>query len=128
VKTFLSASQYATCLVDNRALLPEQYGYYVALGAVENFADELIASRYDTQVSNDPSNSFHYFEALKGISQMRESEQLQIQVMELMSLGAVTYDDVAQAYELFGLDPSGKRNLDEAASGMLTFCGFVLQV
>lgn len=119
MQSMLSVAQYPTAMTEARPLLPRQYGYYVALGAVENFSDELVSSRYDMQVGNDPTNSFHYFEALKGVSQLRESEQLQIRVMELMSLGAVTYDDVARAYELFGLDPQ-QRELDPTAVDAVT--------
>lgn len=88
-----------------------QFGAYVALGAVDDFSDTLIISRYEIQCQQDPVKAPYYFEALKTIAQQRRSEQLELKVMELMSLGSVTVSDLNNAYEKFYLTPDS--DLDE---------------
>lgn len=82
-----------------------QYGAFVALGAVEDFSDSLIIDRYETQRSQDPINAPHYFDALKSIAQLRSSEELEVKVMELMSLGVVAVSDLNAAYQKFSMTP-----------------------
>lgn len=82
-----------------------QYGAFVALGAVEDFSDSLITSRYEVQCQQDPANIPYYFEALKTIAQLRGSEELEVKVMELMSLGVIAVSDLNLAYQKFNLTP-----------------------
>lgn len=91
----------------------EQYGWYVALGAVETFGDDLILDRYQVQTINDSVNTPYYLESLRSIAQLRQSETLQMKVMELMSLGISSLSEVKDAYREFNLDiDSGE--IDEA--------------
>lgn len=90
-----------------------EYSHYVALGASEYFSDELIVERFQTQSQNDPSNTHYYMEALKHVAQTRNSEDLQIKVMELLSLGIVPLSDVNEAYAQFGIDTQSQNDLDE---------------
>uniref|UniRef100_A0A060T713 ubiquitinyl hydrolase 1 n=1 Tax=Blastobotrys adeninivorans TaxID=409370 RepID=A0A060T713_BLAAD len=85
-------------------LTDEQYGAYVALGATEYFNDDLLIERYRLQAMNDPERGHYYLEALRNIAQSQGSEELQVKVMELMSLGAVPLNEVQEAYDQFGLD------------------------
>lgn len=84
---------------------------FTALGAIENFSDNLIMSRYDLQSMNDPNNTPYYFDALKAIAQHRKSEELEFKLMELMSLGVVSLLDLSTAYKKFDLKVSD--NVDE---------------
>jgi ubiquitin carboxyl-terminal hydrolase 25/28 len=93
-------------------LTSDQYAQYVALGAVETFSDDLILHRYHLQSFNDPSSAHIYVEALKNVAQLRQSEFLEIKVMELLSLGAVTKSDVKDAYSQFSLNESDELNED----------------
>lgn len=102
----LSANNYLQSNMKKGAhMTSAQYGAFVALGAVEDFADSLIISRYEMQCQQDPLNTSYYFEALKTIAQLRGSEELEIKAMELMSIGVVAVSDLNAAYERFNLSP-----------------------
>lgn len=79
------------------------YHAYVVLGAVEDFSDSLIMSIYNYQCEQDPENTPFYLEALKSIAGGRHSEELEMKVMELMSLGSVPVSELNKAYERFSL-------------------------
>lgn len=109
----LSASNYPQSTMKRGASMSSaQYGAFVALGAVEDFADSLIVSRYEIQCQRDPSNTPYYFEALKSIAQQRGSEELEIKVMELMSVGVIAVSDLNAAYQKFSLSPENEVDED----------------
>ncbi|KAG5369142.1 Ubiquitin carboxyl-terminal hydrolase 2 [Yarrowia sp. C11] len=91
-------------------LLPRAYAQYVTLGVTENASDDVLISAYERLSGTDRVQAPYYFEALREAAQQRESEFLIMKVMELMSLGCASLDDVRQAFIKFGLD------MDEAES------------
>ncbi|AOW03531.1 hypothetical protein B0I72DRAFT_134627 [Yarrowia lipolytica] len=91
-------------------LLPRAYAQYVTLGVTENASDDILISAYERLSGSDRVLAPYYFEALREAAQQRESEFLIMKVMELMSLGCASLDDVRQAFIKFGLD------MDEAES------------
>ncbi|KAG5361211.1 Ubiquitin carboxyl-terminal hydrolase 2 [Yarrowia sp. E02] len=91
-------------------LLPRAYAQYVTLGVTENASDDVLISAYERLSGTDRVLAPYYFEALREAAQQRESEFLIMKVMELMSLGCASLDDVRQAFIKFGLD------MDEAES------------
>ncbi|ANB14284.1 Ubp2p [Sugiyamaella lignohabitans] len=88
----------------NSALSVSEFSHYIALGTVENFSDELIWERYNQQVLHDEKFTYLYLDSLRGIAQVRQSEDLEIRVMELYSMGIPTVNDAQQAYRTFNLD------------------------
>lgn len=91
-------------------LLPRAYAQYVTLGVTENASDDVLISAYERLSGSDRVLAPYYFEALREAAQQRESEFLIMKVMELMSLGCASLDDVRAAFIKFGLD------MDEAES------------
>lgn len=87
------------------------YHAYIVLGATEDFSDSLIISIYNYQCQQDPKNTPFYLEALKSIAGSRQSEDLEMKVMEIMSLGIVPVSELNKAYEKFGLMRDS--NIDE---------------
>ncbi|CAN6634670.1 ubiquitin carboxyl-terminal hydrolase 2 [Trichomonascus vanleenenianus] len=80
----------------------EVYVAFAVLGACEYFSDAMVFAWYQKQIESDPGNMPHYVDALKTIAQYRGSEELQIAVMEQMSLGAISQSDVEEAYQKLG--------------------------
>lgn len=91
-------------------LLPRAYANYVTLGVTEDVSDDIVVSAYERLSGSDRVLAPYYFEALRGVATQRDSESLVMKVMELMSLGCASLDDVRAAYVKFGLD------MDEAES------------
>ncbi|KAG5357980.1 Ubiquitin carboxyl-terminal hydrolase 2 [Yarrowia sp. B02] len=85
-------------------LLPRAYAQYVTLGVTENDSDDALISAYERLSGADRVLAPYYFEALREAAQQRESEFLIMKVMELMSLGCASLDDVRAAFVKFGLD------------------------
>ncbi|KAK9333250.1 hypothetical protein V1520DRAFT_271178 [Lipomyces starkeyi] len=91
---------------------------YASLGAVPDFSDALLLQTFDRQNACDPANSAYYLECLREISTARESEDLQIRVVEMQSLGALTRDDLRNAYAEFGIDDPDSLNDDSIIIGI----------
>ncbi|KAK9457645.1 hypothetical protein V1511DRAFT_494192 [Dipodascopsis uninucleata] len=93
---------------------PRTIGYYeptspmslrcASLGAIPDFSDSLLLQTFDRQNDCDPANSSYFLECLREISTIRQSEELQIRVVELQSLGLMTRDDLRNAYNELGVD------------------------
>ncbi|KAK9356050.1 hypothetical protein V1523DRAFT_402954 [Lipomyces doorenjongii] len=91
---------------------------YASLGAVPDFSDALLLQTFDRQNACNPANSAYYLECLREISTARESEELQIRVVEMQSLGALTRDDLRNAYAEFGIDDPDSFNDDSIIIGI----------
>ncbi|KAK9372232.1 uncharacterized protein V1513DRAFT_466843 [Lipomyces chichibuensis] len=91
---------------------------YASLGAVPDFSDALLLQTFDRQNACDPTNSAYYLECLREISTVRESEELQIRVVEMQSLGALTRDDLRNAYAQLGIDDPDSFNDDSIVIGI----------
>ncbi|KAK9248574.1 hypothetical protein V1506DRAFT_452209 [Lipomyces tetrasporus] len=89
-----------------------------SLGAVPDFSDSLLLQTFDRQNACDPANSAYYLECLREISTARESEELQVRVVELQSLGALTRDDLRNAFAEFGIDDPDSFNDDSIIIGI----------
>lgn len=103
INRILRCDSYPRPGIQISELTSTQYGAYVTLGAVEDFSDSLIISCFELQSMHDPSNKSFYFDALKVIAQHRNSEEIEMKVMELMSLGVISGSDLTSAYKLFNL-------------------------
>ncbi|ODQ66689.1 cysteine proteinase [Nadsonia fulvescens var. elongata DSM 6958] len=88
---------------DMRFVSSSEYSFYETLGAVEDMSDNLILECYNAQVFSDSKHSHHYMDALREISQSRQSDHLTMNVMQFLSLGAATTNDVKEAYACFDL-------------------------
>ncbi|KAK9465844.1 hypothetical protein V1512DRAFT_276956 [Lipomyces arxii] len=89
-----------------------------SLGAVPDFSDALLLQTFDRQNACDPSNAQYYLECLREISTTRQSEELQIRVVELQSMGALTRDDLKNAYKEIGIDDPEAVNDDSLILGI----------
>ncbi|KAK9240787.1 hypothetical protein V1525DRAFT_393908 [Lipomyces kononenkoae] len=89
-----------------------------SLGALPDFSDALLLQTFDRQNACDPANAAYYLECLREISTARESEELQIRVVEMQSLGALTRDDLKNAYAEFGIDDPDSFNDDSIIVGV----------
>ncbi|KAK9367424.1 hypothetical protein V1509DRAFT_626600 [Lipomyces kononenkoae] len=89
-----------------------------SLGALPDFSDALLLQTFDRQNECDPTNAAYYLECLREISTARESEELQIRVVEMQSLGALTRDDLRNAYAEFGIDDPDSFNDDSIIVGV----------
>ncbi|KAK9452222.1 uncharacterized protein V1518DRAFT_410664 [Limtongia smithiae] len=105
LKRYLSCTSYSTTLsmssseVTNPATLR-----CASLGALPDFSDRLLLQCFDRQTAVDPSNSAYYLECLRELSTSRSSEELQIRVVELQSLGLITREDLKNAYNELGIE------------------------
>lgn len=84
----------------NSWVADEVWMAYRDLGIVSGVSDAVVSKAYDMRCTQDPTRSSFYFEALKKVA---TSEELQIKVMELMSLGMVDLGEVRNAFESLGL-------------------------
>ncbi|KAF2459645.1 hypothetical protein BDY21DRAFT_370337 [Lineolata rhizophorae] len=82
----------------------EEHPYYASLGAVGDFADDLVYFAYRRQAECDAVNSPYYFECLEGIAEGRKSENLQTKTAILASEGKISRKDVDRAYAYFGIE------------------------
>jgi ubiquitin carboxyl-terminal hydrolase 25 len=82
-----------------------EHPHYAALGAVNDFPDELIAFAYERQRHCDPQNSPYYLECLKGIGEGRGSMDLQEKSVLAISMGEHTLKDIEDAYKYFAVKP-----------------------
>ncbi|KAK9462669.1 uncharacterized protein V1516DRAFT_670846 [Lipomyces oligophaga] len=108
LKSRLSCKHYSTTRVPTYIDPASELSLRCAnLGAVPDFSDNLIEATFEFQNSCDPTNASYYLECLQFISTARDSEELQIQVSQLRSLGATTRADLQKAYEELSIvDPS----------------------
>lgn len=83
----------------------EEHPYYAGLGAVGDFADELLLFAYARQVVVDLANATYYFECLQDLAIGRKSDELGTQVQLLASQGQTNRKEVAHAYRYLGMDP-----------------------
>jgi ubiquitin carboxyl-terminal hydrolase 25/28 len=103
---YLTASRSVVNLEEQEA----EHPHYAALGAVNDFPDELIAFAYDRQSDCDFKNKPYYLEALQGIANGRHSVELQEKAVMAISMGENTLSEIEDAYKYFNIDP-------ESASG-----------
>lgn len=96
----ISTYAYDITNLDNRS-----YGNYVALGSTEYASNDILIRRYDLQVQNDSVNLPKYLEALDAISKLRQSEELQIKVVQVVSLEECSNEESRAAYEFFNVSP-----------------------
>jgi ubiquitin carboxyl-terminal hydrolase 25/28 len=82
-----------------------EHPHYAGLGAVNDFADDLIAFAYDRQRDCDPQNSPYYLECLQGIATGRKSADLQEKSVLSISMGEHTLTEIDNAYKFFAIDP-----------------------
>jgi ubiquitin carboxyl-terminal hydrolase 25 len=66
-----------------------------------------LSFAYDCQRFCDPENAPHYFESLRSLAEIRQSEPLSTKVALLESKGEISSRDITQAYEYFGLRADG---------------------
>lgn len=83
----------------------EDHPYYASLGAVGDFADELILFSFSRQTAVDSENAAYYYECLQDLAVGRKSEFLEMQVAMLGSQGLTSRREVEAAYRSFGIDP-----------------------
>jgi ubiquitin carboxyl-terminal hydrolase 25/28 len=97
----------------------EDHPYYAGLGAVGDFADELLLFAYHRQMAVDEANAPYYFECLQDLAVGRGSESLQGEVAILASRGCFKRSEVASAYRYFDIDPAHAKALnDEHITGV----------
>lgn len=89
--------------------------YFGALGSSSSFPDDVVWERYLLQTRNDPKNTPHYLESLKEIAQQRNSEELQMPVMELISVGTQTLSAIEDAFSALDLSMDAIKTDDEIA-------------
>lgn len=82
-----------------------EHPHYAGLGAVNDFADDLIAFAYDRQCDCNPQNKPYYLECLKGIGEGRHSVDLQEKSVMAISMGEYTLSDIENAYKYFDVSP-----------------------
>lgn len=90
--------------VSEGLMLTAQRRYYAGLGALADFADDLMVFAYDRQREVDPHNASFYLECLQEIANARQSESLQTKVALIESSGEVSRRDIQQAYNYFQVD------------------------
>ncbi|KAF2685800.1 cysteine proteinase [Lentithecium fluviatile CBS 122367] len=84
----------------------EDHPYYAGLGAVGDFADELLSFAYRRQMAVDEANAPYYFECLQDLAVGRGSESLQGEVAVLASQGCFKRSEVTFAYRYFDIEPA----------------------
>ena len=87
-------------------LSTEEHPYYLSLGAVDNFTDDLLGWAYDRQCECDPPNKPYYLDCLEDLAKGRNSSDLQVKVAMAQSAGEVGLNAIVEAYRYFALDPS----------------------
>lgn len=80
--------------------------YFVGLGAVEDFSDELVVYAYERQKDCDPDHAPFYLSWLQEIAGRRGSELLQTKVALMESSGEISYRDINHAYQYFQANPT----------------------
>ncbi|KAI9773334.1 MAG: ubiquitin-specific protease ubp2 [Geoglossum simile] len=80
---------------------------YATLGALSDFSDSLLSFAYDCQKICDPENAPCYFESLRSLAEIRQSEPLSTKAALLESQGEFSSRDITQAYEYFRLRADG---------------------
>ncbi|KAF2838591.1 cysteine proteinase, partial [Patellaria atrata CBS 101060] len=102
----LGCVEYKKAPISRRTQDPyiEDHPYYASLGAVSDFADDLLLFAYDRQVKTDPRNSPYYFDCLGGIAKGRESEDLELKVATLASSGQIGREEVLKAFAYLAID------------------------
>ncbi len=116
LKQLLSCTDFLTAAPKKNFRLPlnnYEYSAYVKLGAVETFSDNLIIKSYELQAKNDEENIPIYADAIRDISQMRSSQNLQFFVVNLMSLGVLTKSEIDEAYRALNIDPIITENMTD---------------
>lgn len=93
-------------------LSTEEHPYYLSLGAVDNFTDELLGWTYDRQCECDPQNKPYYLDCLEDLAKGRNSSDLQVKVAMAQSAGDVGRKAIDEAYKFFALDPNTKEGDD----------------
>ncbi|KAH0542358.1 hypothetical protein FGG08_003203 [Glutinoglossum americanum] len=88
-------------------LTQDEHPHYASLGALADFSDDLLSFAYDRQRLCDPVNAPYYFECLRTLAELRQSEPLSTKVAVLESQGEISSRDITQAYEYFRLRPDG---------------------
>jgi ubiquitin carboxyl-terminal hydrolase 25 len=89
-----------------------EHPHYAGLGAVGDFADEVIIFAYERQHECDPKNRPYYLECLQGIAKGRESADLQEKSVMAVSLGEYTLTEVETAYRFFAIKPDTREGDD----------------
>lgn len=90
----------------NVDLSVEPHPHYASLGALDNFADELLIWAYDRQCECDPRNRPYYLDCLSGLASGRDSVDLQTKVVMATSAGEYGLKEIEDAYKFFILDPN----------------------
>lgn len=80
--------------------------YFASLGALPDFADDLVEFAYDRQSLCDPERRPYYLECLQVVAENRNTEQLQIKVATLASENIVSRRDLSAAYRALGVASS----------------------
>ena len=93
------------------------YRYFLALGAVGDFSDDLLVFAYRRQITSNPKQSHYYLQALKAISQDRASTTLALEVATEQSTGKLTSSDITTAYKYFDLNPLDPQLEDKVILG-----------
>ncbi|KAF4637933.1 hypothetical protein G7Y89_g166 [Cudoniella acicularis] len=93
-------------------LSKEEHPYYLSLGAVDDFTDELLTWAYDCQCECDPANKPYYLDCLEDLAKGRGSPDLQMKVVMATSAGEFGLKAIEDAYKFFGLDPGTKEGDD----------------
>jgi ubiquitin carboxyl-terminal hydrolase 25/28 len=83
-----------------------EHPHYAGLGALEDFADELIVFAYERQRECDSRNSPYYLECLQGIAAGRNSDELQEKSVIAVSMGEHTLSEIEDAYKFLTVDPN----------------------
>lgn len=88
---------------------------YASLGALPDFSDRLIVFAFERQEVCDPDNLPHYYECLRQIFNARpNSDEIQMKVALLSSMGKKSRSEVADAYRYFGWDSTQEFAIDDA--------------
>ena len=85
---------------------------YIALGVPSDAADNLIIFAYQQNVITDRAGAPFYLTSLKRIATSRRSEALETALVLEQSKGAYDSDELAKAYQYFGLNMYAKTDDD----------------
>lgn len=97
----------------NRSRVTHRY-YFASLGALHDFADELIDFAFERQCLCDPARRPYYFECLQLISEARNTDHLQMKVAMLASQDFVSRRDLFAAYRLLNVPVTDANAIDDA--------------
>jgi ubiquitin carboxyl-terminal hydrolase 25 len=106
LERILSSSVYDKVSATRRTLdlSGSEENAYAGLGALWDFADDLVLFAFQQQAKNDEAHAIFYFDCLLAITGKRGSESLNVAVATMASQDFISSSDVEDAYRYFTID------------------------